>query len=60
MIRGRNALWMPRLEQYLQGGDAVVLVGAGHLAGPDGLIALLRRDGYAVQPVLLPKMDEHP
>ena len=60
MIRGRNALWMPRLEQYLQGGSAVVLVGAGHLAGPDGLVALLRRDGYAVQPVLLPEVDTHP
>lgn len=60
MVRGRNVSWMPRLEQHLQGGGAVVLVGAGHLAGPGGLITLLRQDGYAVEPILLPEMAKRP
>ena len=31
----------------------LVAVGAGHLVGKDGLIELLRRDGYTVEPVTL-------
>lgn len=60
MVRNRNIIWLPRLETYLQDGNAVVLVGAGHLAGPGGLIALLQRAGYSVQPILLPGAAKHP
>jgi uncharacterized protein len=54
MVRGRNYAWMPPLRAALDAGRAVVLVGAGHLAGPDGLVSLLRRAGYGVQPTILP------
>ncbi len=54
MVSECNALWVPRLKDDLRGGGAVVMVGAGHLPGPGGLIALLRRDGYDVQPITLP------
>ncbi len=50
----RNALWMPRLLTALKGGGAVVMVGAGHIGGPDGLITLLRDDGFEVAPTTLP------
>ena len=42
MFDDRNAEWLPVIEQYLDGTETVmVLVGAGHLAGPGRLIDLL-------------------
>lgn len=54
MLTERNHIWMPRLVKYLQDGSAVVNVGAAHLPGPHGLIELLRRQGFKVEPILLP------
>ncbi|MDF6666670.1 TraB/GumN family protein, partial [Escherichia coli] len=54
MVHDRNLSWMPRLRQALDAGGAVVAVGAAHLPGSDGLIALLRADGYQVNDILLP------
>lgn len=46
----RNARWMDALQARLAGsGRTVVVVGAGHLLGPDGLPARLRALGYDVQ-----------
>jgi uncharacterized protein YbaP (TraB family) len=50
----RNAAWLPEIEQRLQGGggdDTLVVVGALHLLGPDGLVERLRADGYDVRRV---------
>ncbi len=44
----RNKTWLPKLEALHAAGGAFVAVGAGHLRGPDGLVALLRDDGYTV------------
>ncbi|WP_083925696.1 TraB/GumN family protein [Trinickia symbiotica] len=54
MVDNRNDAWMPRLRGYLNDGNAVILVGAGHLPGPSGLIQRLRADGFNVEPTLLP------
>lgn len=54
MVQERNSAWMPPLRQYLDEGHAVVVVGAAHLPGTDGLISLLREAGYRVKPVELP------
>ena len=51
MLDTRNAAWMSRLEGYLRPGAAVVNVGAAHLGGDRGLIALLRARGYKVETV---------
>ena len=49
LVADRNAKWVPQIEALLKGrGDSVVVVGVGHLVGPGGVPALLRRDGYAV------------
>ncbi|HEU4990944.1 MAG TPA: TraB/GumN family protein [Luteimonas sp.] len=48
----RNATWLPEIEQRLQGtgdDDTLVVVGALHLLGPDGLVERLRADGYDVR-----------
>jgi len=45
---GRNRMWMPRLLPLLEQGNAFVAVGALHLPGEDGLIELLRAEGWTV------------
>ena len=54
MVRQRNEAWMPRLKKLLSEGDAIVVVGAMHLPGADGLVARLIEAGFAVRPVMLP------
>ncbi|HIH2745407.1 TPA: TraB/GumN family protein [Burkholderia lata] len=54
MVDERNAAWMPKLRRYLDEGHAVILVGAMHLPGPQGLISRLRSAGYTVTPIFLP------
>lgn len=46
----RNANWRAWVEQRMkQPGTIMIAVGAGHLAGPDSVIELLRHDGYQVR-----------
>ncbi|WP_141697115.1 TraB/GumN family protein, partial [Xanthomonas translucens] len=47
----RNQAWVPRLEQRLRDGqgDTLVVVGALHLLGPDGVVEALRARGYKVE-----------
>src|SRR3954464_3715377 len=46
----RNKNWMPQIEAlFARRGRALVVVGAAHLIGPDGLIAMLRAKGYTVE-----------
>lgn len=50
--RGRNLAWLPRLQALLDDSredDALVVVGAMHLLGEDGVVELLRAKGYAVE-----------
>ncbi len=49
LIRGRNRNWMPAVEGLLKGQrDAMVVVGAMHLVGKDGIVEMLRQQGYTV------------
>lgn len=48
----RNRAWMPKIEAMLRapvGHDTLVIVGALHLIGPDGLVQQLQARGYRVQ-----------
>jgi len=50
----RNDAWMPMIEQRLRqssADDTLVVVGALHLLGPDGVVEKLRAKGYAVERV---------
>lgn len=50
MINKRNADWMRVLAGMLPTMSVLIAVGAGHLPGDKGLISLLRREGYTVEP----------
>jgi len=46
----RNRNWMPKIEAlFARPRHALVVVGAAHLVGPDGLIAMLKAKGYTVE-----------
>jgi uncharacterized protein YbaP (TraB family) len=49
LLSDRNRAWAKQIEAMLsQNRDYFITVGAAHLAGPDGVPALLRADGYEV------------
>jgi uncharacterized protein YbaP (TraB family) len=50
MINARNRNMAEAAEAFLQEGGAFIAVGALHLPGPEGLVALLRDAGYTVTP----------
>jgi uncharacterized protein YbaP (TraB family) len=46
----RNSKWIPEIERLAHKNENyLIIVGAGHLVGDDGVVALLRRAGYSVQ-----------
>ncbi|MDZ7753149.1 MAG: TraB/GumN family protein [Gammaproteobacteria bacterium] len=48
----RTREWLPRVEgMFEEPGTELVLVGAAHLVGEEGLLALLERRGYRVRPL---------
>jgi len=50
LVTDRNRAWMPPIEELLAGNaDAMVVVGALHLVGEEGLVNLLRKKGYTVE-----------
>jgi uncharacterized protein YbaP (TraB family) len=50
LIVERNHNWMPQLEKCLaRTTPCMVVVGAAHLVGPDGLLTLLQRKGYRIE-----------
>ena len=48
LLVGRNRRWMPKLEECFAEKRCFVVVGAAHLVGPDGLVAMFRSRGYTV------------
>jgi len=55
LLVDRNKRFAQRIEALLKGGDSrqpanhiLIVVGVGHLVGPDSVPALLRKDGYRV------------
>ena len=50
-LRQRNQRFMERLKPHLQTKSCFIAIGAAHLFGPDGMLALFDRAGYEVIPV---------
>jgi hypothetical protein len=45
----RNRNWIPEIKKLMnQHGDALIIVGAGHLVGKDSVIELMKKKGYKV------------
>jgi uncharacterized protein YbaP (TraB family) len=51
LLDDRNRRMSERMEPRLAEGNAFIAVGAAHLPGPDGLLALLARRGYRLTAV---------
>jgi uncharacterized protein YbaP (TraB family) len=50
LVTARNRRWADRIERLLAGSEsAFIVVGVGHLVGPEGVPALLRRRGVTVE-----------
>lgn len=50
LITDRNRNWLSTIDGYRKTPQTeFVLVGAGHLVGPDGIIAALKKKGYTVE-----------
>ncbi|MCA9473336.1 MAG: TraB/GumN family protein [Nitrospirales bacterium] len=50
LITRRNQNWLPRIETYLQHDEPyMIVVGTLHLLGNEGLLAILKEKGYAIQ-----------
>jgi len=50
LLVARNRTWMPKIEAlFSRPRHAFVVVGAAHLVGPDGLVAMLKAKGYTVE-----------
>lgn len=48
----RNQAWIPVMEKMAKAKPTFFAVGAAHLSGQNGVIALLRKQGYKVTPVV--------
>lgn len=51
LLTSRNIEWAKKLQQLMKEQSLVIAVGAGHLPGAQGVIGLLRKAGYKVEPV---------
>jgi uncharacterized protein YbaP (TraB family) len=51
LVDQRNRNWIPLIEQITKEAPAFIGVGALHLPGEQGVINLLRKQGYTVEPV---------
>lgn len=52
LFTGRNRNWTSRIAAEMRAGHRpFVAVGAAHMVGPDGLVAMLQRDGLTVERV---------
>ena len=51
LLDNRNINWIPKIKEYAEKQATFFGVGAGHLAGENGVINLLRQAGYTVRAV---------
>lgn len=51
LLNNRNKNWVNQLKEIMKNESLFVAVGAGHLVGDSGLINLLRKEGYKLEPL---------
>ncbi len=52
MLEVRNANWAKQIPAMMKRKSCFFAVGSGHLAGKDGVLQLLKDQGYTVKPIL--------
>lgn len=52
LLDKRNEKWVPVMKKAMAEKASFFAVGAGHLGGEEGVISLLRKQGYTVKPVI--------
>lgn len=52
LLNDRNKNWIPVITKQAQQMPTFFAVGAGHLGGENGVINLLRKQGFSVKPIL--------
>ncbi|MBN2166629.1 MAG: TraB/GumN family protein [Marinilabiliaceae bacterium] len=48
----RNKNWIPIIESFISQQQTFIAIGAGHLGGKGGVIDLLKKEGYVVEPLV--------
>ena len=51
MLYNRNRNWINKMQRFMYDTPTLFAVGAGHLPGDQGVIALLKKEGYTVKPL---------
>lgn len=51
LLNQRNRNWIPVMADMMRRQTVFFAVGAGHLGGPEGVVELLRREGYTLKPL---------
>ncbi len=51
LLDKRNQNWIPKIKTAIQNKSCFIAIGAGHLVGENGLINLLKNQGYTVDPI---------
>jgi uncharacterized protein YbaP (TraB family) len=51
LLNNRNKNWVSQLKDIMKNESVFVAVGAGHLVGDSGVINLLKKEGYKVEPL---------
>jgi len=51
LLNDRNRNWIPVIEEKFVAQPTFVAVGAGHLAGPEGVLHLLKEQGFTITPI---------
>ena len=51
LLNNRNKNWVIQLKKIMLQEPVFIAVGAGHLVGEKGLLALLKKEGYTLRPL---------
>lgn len=51
LLSKRNHNWIPKLISFIKDKPCFIAVGAGHLGGENGIINLLKKEGYTIEPI---------
>jgi uncharacterized protein YbaP (TraB family) len=52
-LEDRNLDWIPKFTNMMKDKVVFIAVGAAHLAGPEGVIELLIKEGFQLTPIKL-------